>query len=105
MTTTTPDTTPVQCNLFNPTRGRRVIYAGIDDSRSAIVVDPGEIKYSVTISKMLAEELRDRTTDNPNADLILSPPTRTADTDQSSHAAGQVPPTAGRTGREAGAVP
>jgi len=65
----------IQCNIHNPNRGRRVIYDGIEGSQKSIVIEGGETKYNVTLSKRIAEELRDRNRAKPNSDLVVGPPT------------------------------
>jgi hypothetical protein len=64
--------TSLQCNLYNPTPGRRVIF---DKSMKAVTIDSGDTKYNVALSRQIAEELRDRNRVRMNSDLIVSPGT------------------------------
>ena len=65
----------LQCNLYNPTRGRRVIFDGIKDSMKAYTIDSGATKYNVTVSRQIIEELRDRNRIQQNSDLVPGPAT------------------------------
>lgn len=65
---------PVLCNLYNPTRGRRVIFDGLKGMK-AITIDSGDTKYNVTLSKQIIEELRDRNRIEKNSDLVPGPAT------------------------------
>jgi hypothetical protein len=66
-----PDT--VTCDLYNPTRARRIIYDGILGSMKQIVVASQDTKRGVTISRAIAEELRDRNRAKKNSDLVIKP--------------------------------
>lgn len=65
----------ITCNLYNPTRARRVIYDGIEGSDKQITIAPGETKRGVTISRTIAEELRDRNRAKKDSDLQVRPQT------------------------------
>lgn len=47
-------------DLHNPTPAARIIHDGIDGSHKPIVIKSGETVRDVTISKMIADELRAR---------------------------------------------
>lgn len=69
---TPPKSDTVTCDLFNPTRARRIIYDGIPGSMKQIVVASQTTKR-VTISRAIAEELRDRNRAKKNSDLVIKP--------------------------------
>lgn len=61
------------CDLHNPTRARRIIYDGIPGSMKQIAIASGETKHGVTLSRGIAEELRDRNRVKKNSDLVIKP--------------------------------
>ena len=73
MAETTKTQDVLRCNLYNPTPGRRVIFDGIEKSMKAITIDSGDTKYNVTLSKAIAEELRDRNRVKKDSDLVIGP--------------------------------
>lgn len=71
-----PASKTITCNLHNPTRARRIIYDGITDEfgrQKSITVEVGETKKNVTISREIAEELRDRNRAKKDSDLRIMP--------------------------------
>jgi predicted ATP-grasp superfamily ATP-dependent carboligase len=72
-TKTAANTKTITCNLHNPTTARRVIYDGIEGSRKSITVDAGETVHNVTISRRIAEEMRDRNRAKKDSDLQIKP--------------------------------
>jgi hypothetical protein len=84
--TETKKTSTVTCDLYNPTPARRVIYDGItiegasghQSYQKSITVEPGETKRGVTISRLIAEELRDRNRAKRDSDLVIKPQTTEA---------------------------
>lgn len=72
-TKTAPSKT-ITCNLYNPTKARRVIYDGIEGGKM-ITIESKETKRGVTISRAIAEELRDRNRAKKDSDLQVRPQT------------------------------
>lgn len=69
----------VVCDLYNPTRARRIIFDGIDGIMKPISVEAGETKRNVTISRHIAEELRDRNRVKKDSDLVPKQPSTEED--------------------------
>lgn len=63
----------ITCDLHNPTRADRIIYDGIPGSMRQVVVGKGETKRGVTISKVIADELRARNKSKRDSDLVVRP--------------------------------
>jgi hypothetical protein len=63
----------IKCDLYNPCRGIRVTYDGIEGSQAHISVAPGETKRGVTIARWIAEELRDQNRRKKDSTLVIKP--------------------------------
>ena len=59
----------IRCDLYNPTRARRIVLDGIDGSMRQIMIGPGETRRGVTISRTIAEELRNRNRKTPKSEV------------------------------------
>lgn len=83
-------TETITCNLRNPTPARRIIHDGITvDSANGtggvqrqITVDPGATARGVTISKLIADELRERNRVKRDSDLVVLPVSSKDDDDK-----------------------
>ena len=87
----------VTCNLYNPTKGNRVIHDGITitegvpagalPTQKQIHVASGETKKNVKIHRTIAEELRARNKAKKDSDLVVKPVTSDEDEDEVTTAA------------------
>jgi len=62
----------VTVDIFNPTRARRVIYDGIGENPKPIVIEVGETKKNVKVTRLIEQELRERNKIKKDSDLVLT---------------------------------